>query len=184
MHHLHQERRASLQGRVTRAGVPVKSTLVQTSRGYPIISTRSANWAQYGVLYGANQGANEVQTSVKVGNRSTPAARIDPGRGSTSGDGTSAEQEERSTPTPEHPHNHRHHPAGPRALTVRTRFSRNPPGFSNSGLPSVAPAVLLLHSHLTVLELQPPGLSHSVGTSHSAPSPHASLPALGRGILG
>jgi len=57
----------------------VKSTLVQTSRGYPIISTRSANWAQYGVLYGANQGANEVQTSVKVGNRSTPAARIDLG---------------------------------------------------------------------------------------------------------
>ena len=128
-----------------------------------------------------------VQTRCKRVQKCKP---VNPGGqdqpGSTSGDGTSAEQEERSTPTPEHPHNHRHHPAGPRALTVRTCFSRNPPGFSNSGLPSVAPApaVLLLHSHLTVLELQPPGLSHSVGTSHSAPSPHASLPALGRGILG
>ena len=64
---------------MTRLRVPVKSTLVQTSRGYPSISTRSANRAHYRVLYGANQGANEVQTSAKVENRSTPAARIDPG---------------------------------------------------------------------------------------------------------
>ena len=32
LHHLHKDQRASLQGQVTRAGVPVKSALVQTSR--------------------------------------------------------------------------------------------------------------------------------------------------------
>jgi len=54
------------RGGATRARVPVKSALVQTSRRYPKTAGGSGKWVQYGVIRGANQGANEVQSGAKV----------------------------------------------------------------------------------------------------------------------
>jgi len=42
------------RGGATRARVPVKSALVQTSRRYPKTAGGSGKWVQYGVIRGAN----------------------------------------------------------------------------------------------------------------------------------